>query len=89
MVRNGTYEEFVRWREYLTSLLPSNSVDAPRYALPRNARARLTVKRTGMQKPPTATNETNGNQARVEQSFVHSICSGLEPPEQESQLWED
>jgi hypothetical protein len=89
MVRNDTYEEFVRWRKFLISIVPSNSVHSPRYALRTNQRTQLAVKRADLQEPSTATNEANGDQDRDEQAFVHIIRSGLEPTGQTSQLWDD
>lgn len=89
MVRNGTYEEFVRWRKFLISIVPSNSVHSPRYALRTNQRTQLAVKRADLQEPSTAINDANGDQDHDEQAFVHILRSGLDSGGQASQLWDD
>jgi hypothetical protein len=79
MLRNSTCEEFVRWREYLISIIPSNSVDAPRAASQADARTQLAMKGAHLQQLLTATSATHEDGDHGEQAIVHDVHARLEP----------
>jgi hypothetical protein len=89
MVRNSTCEEFVRLREYLTSIIPSNSVDAPRFPPLKNDRKQLAGERAHLQQLLIATGGTNGDRHQDEQKNVHNVHAGLQPTGHGPQIWED
>jgi hypothetical protein len=88
MVRNSTCEEFVRLREYLTSIIPSNSVDAPRFPPQKNESRQLAGERAHLQQLLIATGGTNGDRHHDEQKHV-DVHAGLERTGHGPQIWED
>lgn len=89
MLGHSTYKEFARWREYLMSIIPSDSVDAQRSVSQKSERILLLRKKAHLQQVLAATNKTNGDRHQNEQAIVNDVHSGIEPMARESQLWDD
>lgn len=89
MLGNSTCEEFARWRKYLMSIIPSDSVDAQHPVSQKSERTLLLGKKARLHQVLTATNRTNGDRHQNEQAIVHDVHSGIEPMAHESQLWDD
>lgn len=88
MLNNETHEELVRWRQYLISIIRSNSVEAPHLAIQQREGTKLTAARSYLRQPLIAANRSNGDD-QIKQPSARNIRSDLKLVGPELQIWDD